>query len=292
MDFWQLLATIQDQFPQYIPILSKPGVFQVLADTINHGWSAEKRDAALAQTPYYLSTDLAHRQWDNLQATDPATASQKAEQVKRTMDDLQHSLGITLDNTGGLSSPAFSFFVNAVTEGWTPDEIKYRMLASVNSTVDGGAVASSAANVKQMANDYGVPLSDNTTMSYARQMTAGSMDQKALQGYLIEQAKSLFPALSTALDQGITVKQYVDPYIQLAQQNLGLNPSTVNLTDQKWMNLLNQVDPKTGQRVSMSLDQALSTMRTDPSWGYDQTSQARQSATQLAQQLGQKFGAT
>jgi hypothetical protein len=57
------------------------------------------------------------------------------------------------------------------------------------------------------------------------------------------------------------------------------------------MKILNQVDPKTGQRVSMSLDQALSAFRTDPTWGYDQTDKAKQDATQLATQLQQKFGA-
>jgi hypothetical protein len=41
----------------------------------------------------------------------------------------------------------------------------------------------------------------------------------------------------------------------------------------------------------MTLDQALTTFRTDPSFGYDATDKAKQDATTLATQLQQKFGA-
>jgi hypothetical protein len=80
-------------------------------------------------------------------------------------------------------------------------------------------------------------------------------------------------------------------YLQIAQQELGVNPSDISLTDAKWMKALNQVDPKTGQRAAMSLDSWLSTIRSDAAYGYDKTSKARGDATTLAAQLQQRFGA-
>jgi hypothetical protein len=112
-----------------------------------------------------------------------------------------------------------------------------------------------------------------------------------VKGYAIEQAKSLFPGLTAALDAGQTVDQYADPYKQIATQELNVNPADIQWTDPKWMKALNQVDPKTGARTSMSLDQWLSTLRTDPTYGYDQTNKAGQQAAQLATQLSQRFGA-
>lgn len=293
MDLMTALNIIQTQYPDALPILNKPGVAQVYFDYLSSQppWTTAQLQAALRATPYYQNSPQAVRDWDILQATDPATASQKAEVAKRTIDDLQRELGVTLDTSGGFSSPAFSFLVDAVKYGWDANEIRYRMLASVNATSSGGAVGSQAAQIKSMANDYGVPLSDQSVMRFAHQMLSGDMDQQGVQGYLIEQAKSLFPALTSALDQGITVKDYAAPYLQLAQQELDVNPASINLTDPKWMAALNQIDPKTGQRVSMALDSWLAKIRTDPAYGYDSTAKGRQDATTLAAQLQQRFGA-
>lgn len=293
MDYLQALNIIQTQYPDALPILQKPGVAQVYFDYLNSQppWTTAQLQAALRNTPYYQQSPQAVRDWDILQATDPATASQKAEQTKRLIDDLQRQTGVVLDGAGGLNSPAFSFLVDAIKYGWDANEIKYRLLASVNTATYGlGEIGKTAADIANLADQYGVPLSDKAALDQARQVMSGAMDMNGVTGYLLAQAKSLFPALSGALDRGITVRQYVDPYIQIAQQELGINTADVRLTDPKWMQLLNQVDPKTGERVSMSLDQALQTFRSDPAWGYDQTSQGRQSATNLAAQLQQKFG--
>lgn len=291
IDFFDFLNKIQTEYPQAIPLLSQPGVMAVYQQAIENNWPPERLQAALEQTPWWNQTPAEVRQFQALQATDPATAAEKIEQTRRIIDDLQRELGVTLDSAGGLASPAFAFLRDAVSYGWSADEIKYRMIQGVNETKSGGLIGANAAQIKSMANDYGVPLSDKSVMDYATKLTQGAIDQQSIQGYLIEQAKSLFPALSSALDRGITVKQYADPYLQLAQQELDINPADINLTDPKWMRLLNQVDPKTGQRVSMSLDQALATFRTDPTYGYDTTAKGRQDATNLATQLQTKFGA-
>lgn len=301
MDIMQILNIIQTQYPDAMPILKQPGVFQVYVDYLNSNdpnrpagvepWTKAELEAHLRATPYYQNTPQAGRDWDILRATDPATANTKLEQTKRTIDDLSSQLGVQLNTNGGMSSPGFAFLVDAMKYGWDENEIRYRLLASVNKTAGGGMLATQAAQIKSMANDYGVPLSDKAVMNWATKVSQGAMDMNGVQGYLIEQAKSLFPALAPALDKGITVKDYAAPYLQLAQQELDINPSDVNLTDQKWMAALNQVDPKTGQRVSMSLDSWLSKLRTDPAYGYDTTAKGRQDATTLAAQLQQKLGA-
>lgn len=296
LDFWGILDLINTQFPQYVPILYKPGIFDVFvryAKAKSSGvnpWTPDQLLAELHKTEYYQQTTDAARQNDLLSATDPATWQQRVEKTRRMINDISMELGIKLEGEG-LDSPAFSFLVQAAREGWDATEIRYRLLqGSINRTYAGGQVATNMAAVKRMANDYGVPLGDWAVGGYARMLTSGAMDMDGVQGYLIEQAKSLFPGLTAALDQGITVRQYADPYVQLASQETGLNPSDVNLTDQKWMSVLNKIDPKTGQRVSMDLDEALAAFRTDSRWGYDTSGQARQSATQLSEALQQKMG--
>lgn len=296
MDFYSILALLQKEHPDVFGLLSKPGVFSLAMDMMKaevagQPWTTDQVSARLQATPYFQHTDANARAFDALLATDPATARQTVEKASRTIHDLESQLGVHLDDAGGMGSPAFAFLTHAVAEGWSADEIKYRLLASVNATHNGGEIAANAAAIKGLANDYGVPLSDQSTMHWATLLTQGAINQDGMKGYLVEQAKSLFPALSSALDKGITVSQYADPYKQIAVQQLGVNPETINWADPKWNQALNQIDPKTGQRVSMSLDQWTQTVRSDPRYGYDTTSQGKQAAAQLATQLLQKFGA-
>lgn len=289
MEFLDFLNKIQTEFPQAIPILSQPGVLAVYKQAIDEGWAADRINAALEQTEWWKTTDQSARQWQALQITDPASASQRATDTKQLLQDAMAATGVQLSNDGGLGSQQFQFFAKAVQQGWDAARIRYELLAIGGG--HGGDVAAQATTVKGLANDYGVPLSDAATMDWATKLAQGAITTDSVRGYLVEQAKSLFPALAGALDRGITVRQYVDPYLQIAQQELGINPATVSLTDQKWMTALNQVDPKTGQRVSMSLDDWLKKIRTDPAYGYDTTSKGRQDATQLATTLQAKFGA-
>lgn len=287
-----LVGRIKQEHPDIFSLLNKPGIMDVAAQIMRAEdsgtpWTDAQITSALQATPYYQTTSTEQRSWDILQATDPATAHERGMTSARSVVDLEQQLGIQLtsDQTWNLS-------VQATINGWDPTRIRYEMLQLKDTATSGGDIAANAAQVKSLANSYGVPLSDNSTLTWAKQLASGIIDQDAVKGYLVEQAKSLFPALSGALDRGVTVQQYVDPYLQIAQQELGVNPAGVSLTDPKWSQILNQVDPKSGQRVTMSLDQALKTFRTDPSFGYDQTSQAANSATALATQLSQKFGAS
>lgn len=290
----EALNIIATQFPDAVPMLQKPGVAQVYMDAVSASppWTNAQLQAALRATPYYQQTPGSVRDFDILKATDPATATQKATDTKRVFDDMQRQLGVTLNTDGGFASQSFTLFTRAVNEGWDANRIKYEMLNATGTQAGGGELGKTATDVKSMANQYGVPLSDASTMDFARKMSEGAIDQAGLQGYMIEQAKSLFPSMTAALDRGITVKQYASPYLQIAQQELGVDPDTVDLTDKKWLAALNQVDPKTGDRTPMSLDQWLKTVRSDPSYGYDTTNKAKADATSLMGNLGQMFGAT
>lgn len=301
-----LMGQLQSQHPGIFNLLNQPGVFDVAAKIIQAEAKGQpltdaQIKALFQATPYYQQTPANQRDFILLSATDPATTAQAGQEASRLVNDLKGQLGVQL-------TPEQQWWMGiaAAANGWDATRIRYEMLLTSEyggQTADslkagyaggvygGGDLAKTAADVKALADSYGVPLSDNGTIGWAQHLLSGQTDMAAVQGYMIEQAKSLFPGLAVALDQGITVSQYAAPYTQLAQQELGVNPSDIVWTDPKWMKLLNQVDPNTGTRVSMSLDQALQTFRTDPTFGYDTTNKARSDATQLATQLSQKFGA-
>lgn len=294
-DFYELLALIQKNHPDIIALMQKPGVAKVIfdmaaAEQAGKPWSQAQLDAALQATEYYRSSDIQQREWDKLQITDPATAKTKVEATKRLIDDLQMQLGVSISTAGGLSSPGFQFLAKAVQMGWTPDQIKYNLLAIAGKS-GGGDVGAMAADIKQTFNDYGVPLSDSAVMGWATKLASGAVDQQAILGYAQQQAISLFPGLKDAISRGISVRQYADPYLQIAAQELGINPANVSLTDPKWMKAINAIDTKTGARVSMNLSDWTALVRSDPTYGYDQTSQAATQAASFATQLSKMMGA-
>lgn len=298
--FFDLLNQIQTTHPDIWPLISQPGVLQVALDMMaaeqaGQPWTQARIDAALQATPFYQTYNQQQRNWAILSATDPATAATQLTATRQVVDDLQTSLGIQLNQAGGLGSQYVQFINQAVSQGWTPDQIKYHMISGTmlqSSQNVGGDLGNAAAQVKKEFDDYGVPLSDQAVMGWANKLLSGAVDASAITGYAQEQAKSLFPGLSDAISRGISVRQYAAPYLQIAQQELGVDPTTVKLTDPKWMAALNQVDPATGQRVSMNLSDWTTKVRTDTTYGYDKTNQASTQAADFASRLAQMMGAT
>ena len=297
LDFWQVLEAIGQQYPQLIPILSKPGVFDALSNAINDplNWPPARVEAAVQQTEWYQNTNKSMREWELKKAVDPATVRQTMEKYRAFVEDAQSQLGIKLNGGGGsvesfFASDYFKFVEEAAAAGWSFEEIKYQLSMRGGFGSGGGEIETQTAAVKKLSDDYGVPYSDWASRIWGTQLARGTVDMKAVNGYFAQQAKSLFPGISELIDRGFTVRQVADPYLQIVQQELGINPDTVSLTDPMWSKAINTTDAK-GQKISMSLSDWTRTVRTDPVYGYDRTPKARQEGANLAMMLGQKMGA-
>lgn len=281
----ELIAAIQTNYPTIWAIINRPGVYDVLRQAIENNWPPSRTQVALQGTEYYKTTSDTSRQWDALQATDPATAYQRNMEMTQRVAKIVAQTGAQLQ--GGPDQ--WAFVEQALRGDWNDAQIRYNLLTRGTPSA-GGETGNNAAAVYALASDYAVPLSDQAVLGFANQLTSGTITTDAVRGYMIEQAKSLYPGLVSALESGLTVRQYADPYIQIAAQDLGVNPHDITLTDTKWGRALNQVDPKTGSRVALSLDEWRRTIRTDPVYGFDTSQTGRQEASQLATLLGQRFG--
>ena len=165
-DFYQILAGIEKEFPQAIPLLKQPGVLDVYAQAIDQGWTGDRVEAALEQTPWWTSTPDVQRQWQALQITDPATAKVRAAATQRMFVDAQKQLGMSVDTTGGFASPGFQLYQRAVSEGWDAARIKYE-LAAVATGDTTGELGNTATTIRKQADDMGVSLSDPTVLQWA-----------------------------------------------------------------------------------------------------------------------------
>jgi hypothetical protein len=181
------------------------------------------------------------------------------------------------------------------TDWWRSTPASTRQWISLQVTDPATAarqVEDNKAKLKSMADAYLVPVSDGALSEWSRKELSGEVPQDGFLSYVKEQAKSLFPTLSAAIDRGVTVAQYSDPYKQLAAQVLEVSPESISLADPKWSRALTNVDPKTGDRAAMSLYDWQALLKTDPQYGYDRTQQGRQEGAQLADKILQTFGRT
>lgn len=285
----EVLAAVQQNYPAIFAIINQPGIFDVMDQAFSDPmlpWTSAQITEALQQTPYFQQTSQSARNWDVLLAVDPATARQRGDLMTQQVLSTADRLGYTLD-----PARQWEIVTTALREGFDQSQLEHLILTSGAALSGHGQAAGYMQQVKDMASQYGVPMSDQGANMLAQQMNLGVQDQNSMKAYMVEQAKSLYPALGSALDAGITVRQYADPYAQIAAQELGINPNEFNLSDSKWAAPLQQIDPQTGQRTAMTLAAWQSKVRSDPTYGYDQSNNGRDQAAQFATSLAKEFGA-
>jgi hypothetical protein len=277
---------IAQHYPQFSWLTQNPEVMNLFRQAQANNWSPQKFSLEMQKTNWWRTTADTTRSWEALKATDPAKAERVLRQQRGVLSDQAIRLGVDLDpNTLGTLAE------NALRFGWAPGEVDDALVNYVSwGNLSGGGLAAGAMQqVKKMQGDYVVRLSDGESQTWARRLLSGEATPESMRAYFVEQSKSLFPSLTRALDSGLTVRQYADPYIQLAADALETTPESIDLNDPKWSRPLMQVD-KDGNRVQMSLYDWGKTVRSDPTYGWTKTKQAQDKADALTLGLARTFG--
>jgi hypothetical protein len=148
------------------------------------------------------------------------------------------------------------------------------------------AKSMTSADMKQLAHDYAVPMSEGTLKQIAEDMTP--QKAKAFEEYLKTTAQGLYPTLAPQIEAGIKTAYLLDPYRQVAKQMLGEDHEPNFMTDPKSSAALNGGhDPKTGRPVPMSLDEWKGHIQSHPAFGWDKTPAAHEQVNNVMQQLEQ-----
>lgn len=338
---------VRQQFGHLAWALDIPEIANILRTAAKNEWPENKLIAAVYASVWWRSTSDSQRQWIQLSAQDPGTATQRVNAVVDQLRVEAQQLGVNIPierlkvvaenslrfgmTTQQLTSALGSeikFVIRDVTTGhvafvgpggepgYDPNdpnkpaggkvavmddgrEVYYipgqQSLASQLEvgTLSGDLQAGLGdieREIRRIAADYLVPVSNRTLIQWLEKIAKGEMKVDDFRGYLIEQAKSLYPTIAGSLDKGITTAQYLAPYAEIAAQELDINPADIDFSQEKWNRPLNQIDPATGERTTTSLADWRVNVRTDPVYGWDSTRAANDQAAGLILNMGKAFG--
>ena len=110
--------------------------------------------------------------------------------------------------------------------------------------------------------------------------------EQAFKDWAKQQAIHAYPFLADAITNGSTVKGYLGNYATNIANTLDIAPDSINWSDPKWQSLVNPV----GATKLPNLNDILTTVKTDPKYGYDQTVTAKNDAYDMAAKIKSTFG--
>jgi hypothetical protein len=267
-------------------LTAHPDVRKVVERAIAHGYTQQRLQAEVKGTKWWKTRTESQRSWDVLSTENPAEAKRKLAEAKAQIITHAASLGVQLEK-GDADRYAKSFVVN----GSTAEEQAVVLANEFGLPGAGKATTGTAAQyeeaMKGQAASYGVSLSRDTQQSYIRKMLAGKLDPAGFEDVMREQAKVLYPPIAKQLDAGMTVAQYLNPFMEIASNELGIPTEAMSTTDPKWTKVLTGANG-----VPMDSDQWTKTIRNDPTYRWGETLNAKQQGASLAGKMASLMGAS
>jgi hypothetical protein len=141
--------------------------------------------------------------------------------------------------------------------------------------------------IKNLAFDNGIKLSDRDATAYANKIVAGQVDENTVYSTIRESAASAFPALADKIKAGLDLKNLASPYIQSMSDILEIPDTAIDLFDPQIRSAMafTLPDGKVGTKSIYDFEKQL---RKDDRWQY--TNKAREQAASVATTVLRDFG--
>lgn len=231
-------------------------------------WSVSKFQAAFMNTSWYRSREASVRQWADLVIRDPAEARAKIAERQADLADRVSQLGLSLD-AGTLNRLASDSLQWSWSEAQLNDTLSGYVQYKPGET--SGGIAAIETNVRNLAWQYGVDVTDSQMQDWISGMVAQRYNEDALKDLITDMARSKYGGMKSYLDSGLTVRQVASNYLTEYGKLLEVNPDAVELDDPLVASALQgKIDPKTGQPQMQTVSQFRQAVKQDKRWLYTQ----------------------
>lgn len=251
-------------------------------------WSPERLRQELEATDWWRKTTEAERQFQILQAEQPAEARKRVDDQQRIGQQLASLLGVRLSK-----NQSRTYAQRAASQGWDEDDWR-QALARNPMDLDAGKSASgrgdaqnAVAQLRQWSEQYLVPVSNKTLENWTRGILRGDQQLEDWRAWFVNRAAQLYGGVADDLRAGATTVDILQPYLEDASRELGVTLAGMDLKDAKW------TAPLTGGKDSQSpltREEWLRKIRLEKKYGYDKTWKAKNEAASLGRELQTLFG--
>jgi len=140
-----------------------------------------------------------------------------------------------------------------------------------------------------------MPNNLNQLNSFVKQAIGPNGSEQAFTDWAKASAKMLYPFMSASIDAGATVKGWLQPIATNIANVLDISASSIDWSQPKWSSLIAKPVAQKGENggftyTPQSINDMLTTVKTDPQYGYDKTMTAKNSAYGLAANIKAAFG--
>jgi hypothetical protein len=285
LDDQKQMQDLLDTFGQWTGFLYHEEIGRILLEATAEGFTPQKFMNRLQNTNWWRTTQRSIREFDILEAQDPAELDRQIEMRMQTVRDYVSGLGTRLPDV-----QIRELARNAIRLGYSDRDLANAAGAAVYK-VEGVTPLRTGMigqEIRTSARRFGVPLSDASVDNWAKEIATGNQNFQDYQNYLRQQAIGLFPSLQKEIERGLDVATLADPYIQTASRILGISPETVDFADPKWNIALNFTD-QSGRRM-MNLEEWTRHIRTNDEYGYQYTDDAHNKAYMATSTIARAFG--
>lgn len=263
--------------------LDNPGMEQVreiVEKAARNDWSEQRFMWKLRETDWYINRTDAQRKFDMLQSKDQA---QQVEVARTSVRKSARQFGITLTDKQ-IDREALSIARN----GDSPEQVQAWVARKyVYDPAKGqpGLTAAFQEQLMDIAAEYGLTLSNKQLQRWTRDYIAADANPEDYEQKMRERAQAMYPGLD--LGNG-TLREALDPYLQVASRELGIDIDKFDLTDPKWVEVFNPDD----KSQPMSTWDWRKKIVSDSRYGWDSGEKGHGAALSLATALGSIFGGT
>lgn len=271
----------------YAIVKQNQEIASLLLLATEQGWDESKFQYELEQTNWWKDTTGAAREFSIREQRDPATV---ATEINNKAAELQ-AFGVQIGLTPG-SVDYNQIARDSLRFGWgdqvTQNALNYRATQSVAgrySLLNGYY----GDKVRDLMRDYGQSLPNETLQVYVNDLATGAQSLETLKLEAEEAAKAMFPSIADRIANGQTVAQIAQPYRNTAASILEVDPNSIDFTSSEWAKAFT-VQNADGSQRTMNFNEWGDYLRTNRQFGYEYTTQAKQRAYQVANQLADLFG--
>jgi hypothetical protein len=239
-------------------------------------------DAKVYATKYYNETSNAAKAFDAL------TDGEKRDKIQNNRTLIASNfgdLGLTVKELDDAAA-------NATRRGLSGVSLTYYMNSVVGGRARGAEdllQGTDAASLKKIADAYGYKPADLDAQIVAavqgKEYNGEILTQDSFKKKGLALAKAAHFQLSPQLDAGLTLGEIFSPYRDLAARTLEMAPESIDFNDPKFSIAFGTVDQR-----PMSLSEWQDKLKSDPKYGYDKTSQAKQDARSMVMAMAKAFG--